>query len=74
MTVAAWAAARLLPRIITLLFEKFLEFDNKKHYHFTVPCGPGQAHCFAGAVVFFFRFAALALLNKKGLISETHLF
>jgi len=74
VTVAAWAAARLPPRVISLLFEKFLEFDSKKHYHFTVPCGPWQAHGFAGAAVCKFRVAALAFLNKKGLIPETYLF
>ena len=41
LAVAAWAVVWFLPRIITFLFKKILEFDSKKHYHFTVPCGPG---------------------------------
>jgi len=63
-----------LPWVITFFFEKFLEFDSRKEYHFPVPCGLAQAHCFAGAAVSLFGSAALALKNKKGLKIETYLF
>jgi len=39
VTVTAWTAVRFLPWIISLFFKKFLEFDSRKDYHFTVPCG-----------------------------------
>jgi len=39
VAVTAWTAVWLLPWIISLFFKKFLEFDSRKDYHFTVPCG-----------------------------------
>ena len=76
MAVAAREVLRFGPRIITTLFEKVLEFDRKKYYHFTVPCGPGQAHLLWRGRYRFAFFGAPPLLfqNKKGLISETLLF
>ena len=54
VAVATWTTVRLLPWIISSLFEKILEFDSKKHYHFIVPCGPGKAHfsCKGGSLIF----------------------
>ena len=37
--VTAKAAVGFLPWVIAFFFEKFLEFDSRKEYHFPVPCG-----------------------------------
>ena len=74
MAVTAGAVRRLFPWIITFFFEKFLEFDRKKDYHFSVPCGLGKPTFFARAALWVFGLAALAFQNKKGLKTETHLF
>ena len=58
---ATWTTLRLLPWIITPFFEKFLEIDRRKEYHFPVPCGPAKPTCFARAAACLFQSAALAL-------------
>jgi len=54
-------AVGLLPWIIAFFFEKFLEFDCRKDYHYSVPCGPAKPTCLAGAAACLFQSAALAL-------------
>lgn len=65
LAVAAWAVVWFLPRIITLLFEKVLEFDNKKYYHFIVPCGSANPLCCARAVGLYFNPPPLLFKIKK---------
>jgi hypothetical protein len=59
----ARAGPWLFPWIIALFIGKFLEFDSRKDYHYSVPCGPAKPTSFARAAVCHFQSAALALLK-----------
>ncbi len=61
----AWAGLRLFPWIIALFFEKFLEFDSRKDYHFTIPCGLGWPTFLQGREEVFFNPPPLLIKIKK---------
>jgi len=65
VTATASAVVRLLPWIITLFFEKFLEFDSRKDYHFTIPCGLGWPTFLQGRQLASFNPPPLLIKIKK---------
>ncbi|MGB5618381.1 MAG: hypothetical protein WBM78_16165 [Desulfobacterales bacterium] len=76
--VTAWATGGLLPWVITFFFEKFLEFDSRKEYHFLVPCGLHRPTSSQGRQYAYFNPPPLLFKIKKAsnlrpIYSDNHL-